>query len=511
MATLIAEPARSEAQHTSRRWLAYATVSLALLLIFLIAHIGKIVFPYDDSYITLHSAQVLHQGFDPNYPGVPALSGETSAPFVGVVYLLLFTLPPLLALNVAGWIGVFLYGLGLVRLSFAVQLTPRQRSLLVFLGLLCAPVPIHWVNGLETSCALAAVTWTLAYATGTRPRDAIAAGFLSGVSACVRPDLLPFALLITAFSAGKLLRTPSRSAQTWIRALAVVLAAAAPILLCSLWYLKTTGSPIPLTGIAKRYFFAEDHWSLFHRITEEARQVIAFAAVVGPLVLVLPRMARFALGKVLLVIMALFVVALFVQFPGEFKVNELRYPVVLVPLLLWGLAMMVARAQPEQRRNAQQLMYVSALYATGMLAVCLSYYRDEREFFEKGPHEVAVWSQAHIPPGSPILIHDAGYLAFSTHYRLIDFVGLKTPAAIPLNRQFTWPTAGRERALVVTKMATASGSQYLVLNLEWPPVTHLPRELTALGWKVDPLYGTGTYRIYRLTPPGASPQPGPAR
>lgn len=502
MTTLLAQPARAEAERTVRRWPAYATVVFALLLLFAVAHIGKTVFFYDDSYITLHSAQVLHTGVDRNYPGVPALAGETSAPFVGLVYLLLFVLPPLLALNVAGWIGVLLYGLGLTRLAFAVGLEPRLRWLFVLIGLICAPVPIHWVNGLETSCALAAITWTLSYATGEGPRDWIAAGFLAGVSASVRPDLLPFALLITAFAAWSILRTRLRSSRAWMQALAVVVAAAVPVLLCSFWYFKTTGSPIPLTGVAKRYFFAEDHWPLLHRITEEGREIIAFCGVVGPLVLVVPRMARLKLGRILLVTMALFVAALFVQFPGEMKNNELRYPVVLVPLFLWGLGMKVARGEREDRRDGQRLMVVCAVYAAAMLAVCLSFYKDEHEFFDKGPRQIATWCQTHIPPGTPILVHDAGYMAYSTNFRTVDFVGLKTPAAIALNRQYTWPTAGRGRAMVVSKMATTFGSRYLILNLEWPPVTHLPQELRALGWKVDVVYGAGTFGVYRLTPPG---------
>jgi hypothetical protein len=43
------------------------------------------IFPLDDPYITLHSTQVLHWGFDPNYPGISPLYGTTSAPFLGLV------------------------------------------------------------------------------------------------------------------------------------------------------------------------------------------------------------------------------------------------------------------------------------------------------------------------------------------------------------------------------------------------------------------------------------------
>jgi hypothetical protein len=112
----------------ARRWLPYAIVSLAALAAFCVVHVLRPVpaFPYDDPYIDLHSAQVLHAGFDSSYPGVPALFGVTSAPFVGLIYLLLFVLSPLQALDTACWIGVLFYALGLVRLARVLEMRSRE-------------------------------------------------------------------------------------------------------------------------------------------------------------------------------------------------------------------------------------------------------------------------------------------------------------------------------------------------------------------------------------------------
>jgi len=503
MATLITEPASTDTPRATPAWLAYGTVLLAVLGAYCIVRAlrPQPAFPYDDPYITLHSAQVLHTGFDPNYPGVPALFGVTSAPFCGLVSLLLFVLPPLRALEAACWIGLLFYALGLLRLARVLDLRPHLQVIFLFIGLACAPVPVHWFNGLETSCALAAVTWTLSFASGARFRDALATAFLSGLSACVRPDLLPFAVLVTSFVAWRLLRTPPCPPRAWARALILFLVAAFPVVLCASWYFHQTGSAFPLTGVAKRYFFADDHQPLLHRIADEASQIVLFAGAVGPLILVLPRMFRFALGKTLLAVMALFVAALFVQFPNQFAVNELRYPVVLVPALLWGLGMMLVHADPPQRASVQRLMVASALYATAFLPVCYHFYRGERLFFEVGPRQVTTWCDQNLPPRTPILVHDAGYLAYSSGFRIVDFVGLKTPWAIALNRQYTWPTAGRERARVVAIAAVRSGSRILILNSHWPPVKTLPEELRALGWRVDLLHVDGAFRIYRMTPP----------
>ena len=53
------------------------------------ALLGSPVFPVNDAYITLHNAQVLHWGHDPNYPGTPALAGATSAVHLALVVLLI--------------------------------------------------------------------------------------------------------------------------------------------------------------------------------------------------------------------------------------------------------------------------------------------------------------------------------------------------------------------------------------------------------------------------------------
>src|SRR5580698_8031524 len=92
-------------------------------------------FPLDDPYITLHSAQVLHWGYDPNFPGVSPLYGATSAPFLGLVYLLFFFLQPLRALETACWLGILTYVLGLVYLTRTLRLSRLASFAIITLGL----------------------------------------------------------------------------------------------------------------------------------------------------------------------------------------------------------------------------------------------------------------------------------------------------------------------------------------------------------------------------------------
>src|SRR5947209_7939823 len=85
--------------------------SACVLCLWIVFHTlrAEPTFPLDDPYITLHSAQVLHTGYDPIYPGVSPLYGATSAPYLALVYTLLFFLHPLYALDTACWLGVLAY------------------------------------------------------------------------------------------------------------------------------------------------------------------------------------------------------------------------------------------------------------------------------------------------------------------------------------------------------------------------------------------------------------------
>jgi hypothetical protein len=505
MTSVLVEPAEIVQTRTSAlagRLRPYALVLLAVLTGFGVEHALRPVpaFLYDDPYITLHSAQVMHTGFDLNYPGVAPLFGVTSAPFAGLVYLLLFVLPPLLALDVACWLGILFYAFGLIYLADVLELRRYQQRLLVFLGLVSAPVPIHLLNGLETSCALAAVTWTLGLASGRRPRW-LTAAFLAGLSASLRPDLLPLAFLVIVTLGWQVVRLNPKQTNRWIRALAMLIAGAVPIAICGLCYYHQTGSPIPLTGAAKRYFFAEDHWPIMRRLTSEAVGIFLFFVALGPLVVALAGMLRFTLGKALLLTLLLFAAAMFIQFPAQLGFHEFRYLVVLVPVPIWGLGMMLKHDRGDRNRQAEQLMYAGSVYAVLMLPICARYYQTERIFFDAGPREVASWCEKNLAPRTTVLVHDAGYLAYSTSFRTVDFVGLKTPSAIALNRRYTWPSAGRDRARTVSEIAAQSGASYLVINLNWAPVRTLAEELRGIGWRVELLHSAGTFQIFRITPP----------
>src|SRR5579864_8366029 len=178
---------------------AYWVVCLVVVTAWVVIHFIRPTpwFPLDDAYITIHSAQVLHWGFDPNFPGVAALYGATSAPFLALEYALQFVLTPLYAAQTACWLGVLAYAAGLVYLARTLRLGRYETAAIVALGLASSFVPVHLLNGLETGFALAGVVWTLGLSSGERAHPRWAA-FAGGCTAAIRPDLAPFVLFVIA-------------------------------------------------------------------------------------------------------------------------------------------------------------------------------------------------------------------------------------------------------------------------------------------------------------------------
>ena len=458
------------------------------------------VFPLDDPYITLHSAQVLHWGSDPNYPGVSPLYGATSAPFLALVYLLLFVLSPLRALDGACWLGVLFYVFGLVRVARQFSLRLRDGLLLVTLGLAATYVPFHLLNGLETSSALACVVWTLVLASGNA-RNWPWAAVLAGVTASVRPDLIPFSGLVVLVIAYQTYKSDSVRARGARRAAMVMAFALVPIIPWAIWYYHATGNPFPLTGITKRYFLGEDRLGWKAKVHLEAMPAVFFVLSCGPLVLGLPRVARYMLVKAVLLFFVLFLAAIYVQFPSALIWNWWRYPVVLVPMMVWGLALAIARDETKGWRSARSLLHISVAYSLLLVPFYIRTYLRECEYFDQNLHDVAAWCRQNVPPNATLLVHDAGYIAYATRFHIVDFVGLKTPEAIAAQREYTWPSAGEDRAEALAQIARESNAQYLIIIQIWPAVSSLPEELQELGWRVDTLRTEGGYHVFHLTPP----------
>jgi hypothetical protein len=473
---------------------AYGFAALAMALFYAFLHLVHTApsFPLDDPYITLHSAQVLHWGSDPNYIGVSPLYGATSAPFLALVYLLLFVLKPLYAIDTACWIGALFYAFGLVKLARTLRLSRGEGIRLVGLGLGASYVPVHIVNGLETSWALGAIAWSLAFASGTR-KDWKWAALAAGIAAAIRPELGIFAVLLIGA-----LALMDRSAKTIATLLTL---AALPLIPGMLSYFCALGSPFPQTAAAKRYFMAQDHLSWLAKVTIEAKGLSLFAVSCALLLFALAKVWRSPIGTALIAFTFVLLGGAFLTAPSSIAWNFFRYLVILVPMMVWAAGFRVSMSEGRGRLQAVRFLHACSVYAALFLPISMAIYQHECAYFDGELHSVADWCQANLPSDAVLLVHDAGYIAYATHFHTVDLVGLKTPEAMDINRRVTWPSGGTNRALALADVAIESHATYLIVRRGWSEVAALPGQLRALHWQVDPLRLNGEYRVFRVVAP----------
>jgi len=471
--------------------LSVGCVAASWLLYHLFLPVPK--YPLDDPYITLHSAQVLHWGFDPNYPGVSPLYGATSAPFLGLVYLLLFFLQPLRALDAACWLGILAYVLGLVHLTRVLKLSRFATFAIIALGLTSSFAPFHLLNGLETTWAMAGIIWTLSLAAEGNP---VFAAFAAGLTAAIRPDLITFTVPI--FAALVYLQ-PAGHGWHFVRRAAPL--AALPIILCAIWYLAQTGHLFPLTGMAKHFYFADAHLSFAQKIPTLTTGLLICVLSCGPLLLGIKRTCRAPLALAIAVCIGLLLLSIIIQFPRGLSVNRLRYPAVIVPMLVWAVAVDAARS------SSRRLLTVCLAYTLLVpLPFTLWAYLHDCRRLDSSLRATAAWCNQNLPADAKILAQDTGYIGYATRFRIIDFVGLKTPEAIGFNREYTWPTAGRDRAKAVSALALKEHADYLIAVPTQPEISTLPQQLTTLGWQLQPLKAFPPYYVlYRIQPPQPPP------
>ena len=487
----------SRAGEYSAYWIACLVVATAWVIIHLIRPTPW--FPLDDAYITIHSAQVLHWGFDPNFPGVAALYGATSAPFLALEYVLQFVLAPLYAAQTACWLGVLAYAAGLVFLARTLRLKRFETAAIVALGLASSFVPVHLLNGLETGFALAGVTWTLALSSGERAYPRWAA-FAGGCTAAIRPDLAPFALFIIVAMTYESWRRERWAGRRVVREFLLLIGLAIlPALPFCLWYLRETGFPYPLTGVAKQFYFASGRLPAYRKLLPVALLGV-FATTCGPLVFGVLASWRSAIAKAIVAFTAVIGVMAFHSLPDAFAFNLFRYPIVLVPMMVWGVAFWVSKtAKADARRGIVTICLIWC--AMLFVPAGVERYVQACRMCDQAEHELVTWCQQNLPSDARLLVQDAGYVAYGSHFRVVDYVGLKTPEATALNREYTWASGGARRAEVIAALSVRENAQYLVVLSHDAPTNGLPGQLRALGWKLEALKTYGYYAVYRLHPP----------
>ncbi len=489
------------------------------------------VFPLDDAYITLHNAQILRSGHDPNYLGIPALIGATSGVHLVLVACALpFFLRSEWALDAVAWVGVLVYATGLLRLAFAFRASLIQSLILTTVGLAAGKTVFHLFNGLETGLAMGALCWAFAF--GARevstiaptqngsgmqseridqtPRSARCDNFVRGTAFPTLMGTLPFIrpefILISFLLLG--LRSVSRwknkeTALTRVAAfgkeVAFVAIGALPWLTLSF---MNTGSLFPQTIAAKRAFFAETrslHFVFFQYAPFLFRimQVQLGIGIFGALLLPFDK-----IGRVSFAFISLFLLAYLTQMPGALLWNEQRYLYLLTPFAPLGCAAMF-RQKKEYARSIGNILLLAAFFQT-VIAVPNNW-SQYTGYCEKNKTQLLglrEWCLQNLPAGSKIAVHDAGAISWETPFVLTDLVGLKSPKSVVFHKQYTFPSRGKARAKAINRILLESHADYLILIDGWDKLYHFSKDLTAEGWRLETLRpNKPIYQVYRISPP----------
>lgn len=467
-------------------------LALAIVMMATLALNHPMRFPLDDAYITMANARQLLTGAVDDY-GQTRPSGATSLLHLLMLAVLGAALEWPHALMVLSMLAALLYAAGLY---LALKQT-GVRSILVVLGTLAGFAGFKaWfqlMNGLETGWAMATTAWALYLVQRIdSDRHRLLLAVLIGMMPFIRPELAILSSTIAAMLAWRFRDTPAQL-------IAPALLAGASAGMLAVLALATTGEIIPLTGGAKVAFFADAGLPLTSRfllmVAAVARAPLGFA-LIG---LVAVPMLRGGWAFAAFVI--LFLLSTTATLPSGLLHNDQRYLYPLLPLALVGWAAFAARPDYLNGRAWQAVSLAAALAIGSFFVTGWRYYWSSMGFTDDQIQLVG-WADRHLPSDARILIHDAGYMGWATDYRLVDLVGLKTPASIEVHRRYTLPSAGLDRSKAIAQIAAQQQVTHAIIldGLFWRDIADGLRQH---GWRLDPMRkGPGThYHVYRLTPP----------
>jgi len=479
---------KDTATATRARFHLAAVCAVVLLSILVAPH--PLCFPLDDAYITIHNADVLLSGVDPNY-GTSPLTGATSPIHLLLVAFAKLFLPSPTAVFVVGLTGIGLYVTALARIAFQLGGSVLTAALFVMFGTLIGATPYQLLNGLETGLAMAASAWAISLA--LEPARSVWLPLLCGLMPFLRPELAALSGVLMLRQLG--LRARAGDYAMAVRDGLLAVAVALPFLA---WTWCSLGSLAPATAKAKELFFADRNspWAMKAQF-----MLVAFVGCgLMPLAIVAMLARRSRLWVPLALFAGSFLLAMWLTLPGGAEHNNGRYLFILLPAFLY-LTLDVLKSARWSGIGCIVLAGWTTLY----LPIVMSRYDADTQQAANEFVSLAHWLDTHLPRDATLLIHDAGYLSYATTFKLVDMVGLKTPGSIAYHRACTAPSNGRDRGLAISAIALTSGARYAVIKQDSPPFwATLGTDLAATGWGLRELRAPsmpGGYAVYALTPP----------
>jgi hypothetical protein len=322
----------------------------------------------------------------------------------------------------------------------------------------------HMLNGLETSWALATVTWMLWACQSGRVRTLAA---IAGTAPFVRPELGVLSLALLAWMA---VRHPAHQREL---ALGSALAALPWIVLLA-WQVH---SIVPTTLSAKRDWYAEACWPAARRAVVLKDGLVGWLWPMPAIAIGAVSLSKTDLGRTTLAGSVVILTAWALSVPNVLHAYQRhRYYAIFLPLLLYGILQFPRWCRPVVIGVAAFMAAVSTISVIR---------------FEPGAIASAMRVRAGIVEAlraegaTRVLLHDAGYLAYSGAGRSgVDMVGLKTPEAAALHATLTGPSCGAERGEALKRLVESTRPTHLVIWSPWDEHFRVTPALAASGWTV---------------------------
>lgn len=469
---------------------------LAVVVLWFI-RLGQPDFPLDDAYIVQHSVDGLLHGGETRFAEATPIHGVTSP----VHFLLMSVLGVLMPV---AWGQMFIAGgatllfiAGVFCLAHREGMTTLDSSMLTALSVLAGLSLFHFMNGLETGLAMAAISWTLIAYHAPSPRRAWH-GCLLGLLPFIRPELGALSLCLFVRELWAL----RQSAGSNSRLLPVIGWPLIGSLIPLTFLLLVGGILFSNTMSAKMYFYAEGCLPLALKLQVSEMAATQFLLGLGLAGIGFLGLAVSRYRALSLLFIAVVLIAYILNFPGALLYNGHRYLYLLTPFMVTGWAAFLAVQGRVPLLVARSVLVLAILWAGYSLPGTIAAYDGSISLTRIELAGVSRWIAENLKDDAVILVHDAGYISLHGRQPLVDLVGLKTPSSVAVHRDTTWARCARDPQAIDT-IARNGGARYFVVLDDWDRSFTLTASLRATGWKVeraDSERGDTLYKIYRITP-----------
>jgi hypothetical protein len=464
-------------------WLVLA----GLVLVWFVFSYGYIE---DDAFIHLEFARSLEEGHGFAFNGL-ITNGDTAPLWVCLLLgIHALGLPWIVSAKVACSLGLCIAASGTWLLAKAVAGTDYQRRHLPLATTAITvlnPFFVHWsFSGMESVTALGVSLWMI-YTTFTgapsRVRFLLGA-MLVGIGPLLRPELL---LLGGICGPALLWRQWQLLAGVQQRRRYDVIIGVAlmtiPLALWSGYALRTFGSVVPNTNVAKRG----------GAIAELGPRLLFVYAVGFPVTLivapVLTALRRKSIPLVIWVLL-LWPVACVVFYLLDHTVVQTRYCLLSMPSM--SLAVLWLAASWERQWMFRSTSASMALAALAVICCIVIPHIENKKEYGRALSRISLYIHDNLPPNSRVAVFAIGQVAFEGRHPIVDIGGITRPSVIPL-------LADPQATL---RWAQAQGADYVISSNPPLPESRMEFSTTVpfLGWTWRrTLYGqTGPLCVYRI-------------